>query len=112
MSGPEIPPLPVFTADAFLADLSAAVLGKARQAVRLGLVRLGREEAGSPWKVRSLRHKIDTEYRVSADLDLETGELSWINCTCAHGEKAGGGYSHCYHAGAVLLLLTGREKRS
>lgn len=106
MSRPEITPPELFTVDAFLANLSAHVLGKARQAVRLGLVRIGREEVRSPWKVRSLRHKIDTEYRVSADLDLETGELSWINCTCAHGEKAGGGYSHCYHAAAVLLFLT------
>lgn len=108
MSGAEITPPELFTVDAFLANLSAHVLGKARQAVRLRLVQADVEHPDSVWWVSSLQpqQQAHDPYRVSSDLDPVTRELSWVHCTCAHGMKKGAGSSRCYHVGAVLLALT------
>lgn len=109
MFGAEIKPAgPTLRASVVLAELSAAVFSKARAAARLGLVHPDPDPANQPsvWWVESLRPKVDTRYRVSTDLHAGTGELTWINCTCAHGRKTGAGYCRCYHVGAVLLALT------
>lgn len=110
MSGAEISPLPVITATALLADLSAPVLSKARGAVRLRLVHPDPAATGerqiNVWWIESLRKGVENRYRVSTDFDPATGGLSWITCTCLHGQRAGFGLCHCYHAGAVLLALT------
>lgn len=99
-------------ASAVLAELSASVHSKARTAARRGYVTPDPNPDLQPrvWWVRSLRREVQTSYRVSTDLDAGTGELTWINCTCAHGQKTGAGYCRCYHVGAVLLALT--EERS
>ena len=109
MCGPEIKPAgPALRASVVLAELSAAVFSKARAAARRSLVTPDPDYPDSVWWVSSLRpqQQINDPYRVSSDLDPVTWELSWINCTCPHGAKTGGGYSRCYHAGAVLLSLT------
>ena len=109
MCGPEIQPAgPTLRASVVLAELSAAVFSKARAAARRGLVSPDPDPANQPriWWVESLRPEVETRYRVSTDLNAGTGELTWINCTCAHGRKTGAGYCRCYHVGAVLLALT------
>ena len=102
MSGAD---LSTITASALLADLSAAVLSKARGAARRGLVHPD-PLAASVWWVDSLRPEVETRYRVAMDYDPETGELSWVRCSCLHAQRAGRGLCRCYHVGAVLTLLT------
>jgi hypothetical protein len=47
-------------------------------------------------------------YRVASDYLPSTRTLTWISCTCPHGEHQGAGEARCYHVAAVLLRLKER----
>jgi len=91
-------------AEALLAEFSTSVLGKARRASARCLVT---PDATAPnvWWVGSLRPEQTTAYRVTL---IEAPEQRWVSCSCAHGQKSGGGNSRCYHVAAVLTHLKTR----
>jgi hypothetical protein len=92
-------------------------LGLSENSVKRGerLVASGRvkrdEEYPTIWWVTSERADQTDPYRVQADVD-ESGNFSWVTCTCQHGLRSGGGRATCYHVAAALLLAEAERAKS
>lgn len=90
-----------------LEDFSTEIRRKAEKLLASGKVCQDADYDRIYWMPSSSGHK---KYRVQTDYDRVTGDIGWITCTCPHGLNKGAGQTRCYHAAAVLLLLTEGEK--
>lgn len=80
---------------------SPEVIAKASRYIAEGRVKADPETDQVYWITGTAKHP----YRVQTDADRESGTVTWIGCSCAHGKNLGAGSAKCSHAVAALLAI-------
>lgn len=89
---------------------SDEVIEKAKRYLAENRVAIDPEQDTVFWVTGTTQHQ--RAYRVQTDADPKTRKVTWIACTCPHGQNVGAGTAKCSHVVAVLMLIRDRKKET